>query len=99
MKHKVVYRFKDLETGHIYNVGDLFPHDGSRVKKSRIEELSTEQNKLKKVLIVKFNESDSTKNETETIETVVEDAVEEKADEVVEADDVLKVKTEEKIEE
>ncbi len=99
MKHKVVYRFKDLETGHIYNVGDLFPHDGSKVKKSRIEELSTEQNKLKKVLIVKFNESDSTKNETETIETVVEDVVEEKADEVVEADDVLKAKTEEKIEE
>lgn len=99
MKHKVVYRFKDLETGHIYNVGDLFPHDGSKVKKSRVEELSTEQNKLKKVLIVKFNENDSIKNETETIETVVEDAVEEKADEVVEADDVLKVKTEEKIEE
>lgn len=99
MKHKVVYRFKDLETDHIYNVGDLFPHDGSKVKKSRIEELSTEQNKLKKVLIVKFIESDSTKNETETIETVVEDVVEEKVDVVAVEAEVIETKPEEKSEE
>jgi len=64
MSHKVVYKFKDLQTGHIYNVGDNFPHDGSEVQKARIKELSTDKNKLKKVLIVKVDDNDLTKTET-----------------------------------
>lgn len=64
MSHKVVYKFKDLQTGHIYNVGDNFPHDGSVVQKARIKELSTDKNKLKKVLIVKVDDNDFTKTET-----------------------------------
>ncbi len=64
MSHKVVYKFKDLQTGHIYNVGDNFPHDGSEVQKARIKELSTDKNKLKKVLIVKVDDNDFTKTET-----------------------------------
>lgn len=67
MKFKVVYRFKDLETGHIYNVGDSFPHVG-KVKKSRIDELSSENNKLKKVLIVKVDDSNHKETELETVE-------------------------------
>ena len=69
MNHKVVSRFRDLQTGHIYNVGDLFPHDGSEVKKARLKELASDKNKLKKVLIVEVD--DSIKTETETDKTVV----------------------------
>lgn len=69
MKFKVVYRFKDLETGHIYNVGDSFPHVG-KVKKSRIDELSSENNKLKKVLIVKVDDSNHKETELETVELI-----------------------------
>lgn len=69
MKFKVVYRFKDLETGHIYNVGDSFPHVG-KVKKSRIDELSSENNKLKKVLIVKVDDSNQKETELETVELI-----------------------------
>jgi len=63
MSYKVVSRFKDLQTGHIYNVGDSFPHDGSEVKKARLKELASDKNKLKKVLIDEVD--DSIKTETE----------------------------------
>jgi len=77
MKFKVVYRFKDLETGHIYNVGDTFPHVG-KVKKSRIDELSTENNKLRKVLIVKVDDDSNQKEtELETVELVTNTEVKE----------------------
>lgn len=69
MNHKVVSRFRDLQTGHIYNVGDSFPHDGSEVKKARLKELASDKNKLKKVLIVEVD--DSIKTEAETDKTVV----------------------------
>lgn len=69
MNYKVVSRFRDLQTGHIYNVGDSFPHDGSEVKKARLKELASDKNKLKKVLIVEVD--DSIKAETETDKTVV----------------------------
>lgn len=67
MNHKVVSRFRDLQTGHIYNVGDPFPHDGSEVKKARLKELASDKNKLKKVLIVEVDDS----IKTETDKTVV----------------------------
>lgn len=63
MNHKVISRFRDLQTGHIYNVGDSFPHDGSEVKKSRLKELASDKNKLKKVLIIEVD--DSIKTETD----------------------------------
>lgn len=45
-KHVVIQDFKDLQDNeHIYRKGDKFPHAG-RVKKERIEELSTENNKI-----------------------------------------------------
>ena len=69
MNHKVVSRFRDIQTGHIYNVGDSFPHDGSEVKKARLKELASDKNKLKKVLIVEVD--DSIKTETETDKTVI----------------------------
>lgn len=71
MNYKVVSRFRDLQTGHIYNVGDSFPHDGSEVKKARLKELASDKNKLKKVLIVEVDDSIKTETETETDKTVV----------------------------
>lgn len=67
MKYQVVSKFRDLQTGHIYNVGDSFPHDGGEVKKARLKELASDKNKLKKVLIVEVDDS----SKTETEKTVV----------------------------
>ncbi|GEM_PF-1665062 len=73
MKYQVVSKFRDLQTGHIYNVGDLFPHDGSEVKKARLKELASDKNKLKRVLIVEVD--DSKKTETVTEKTVVNESI------------------------
>lgn len=55
-KHVVIYRFKDLQDNdHVYNVGDKFPRKG-RVKKTRIEELMSSENKIGKPLIVEVKE-------------------------------------------
>jgi hypothetical protein len=70
----VTSKFKDLETGHVYRVGDKFPHSG-RAKKERIEALSTDKNRMKRVLIVK--EEMPPKQEQEQ-ETPVEQVFEEK---------------------
>lgn len=44
--YEVVVRFRDLQDGgHIYNVGDEFPHDGKRVTKKRLAELSGKNNR------------------------------------------------------
>lgn len=48
--YKVILKFKDLKTGHVYEVGDTFPHKG-KVTKKRLNELSTKNNKLNKPLI------------------------------------------------
>ena len=34
----------DLEDGHEYHTGDLFPHDGREIEPDRIEALSTDGN-------------------------------------------------------
>lgn len=41
MKHVVINRFKDLKDkdGHVYEVGDKFPHHNRKVAKARLEEL------------------------------------------------------------
>lgn len=51
MKFTVIADFTDLQDeNHIYRKGDSFPRKG-RVKKERIEELSTDQNARGEVLI------------------------------------------------
>lgn len=52
-QYKVIEKFKDLSDDHIYEVGDIFPYDGRRVSKKRIEELSTDKNKREIALIEK----------------------------------------------
>ena len=52
--YKVIKRFLDLKTQVCYSVGDTFPHDG--VSAERIEELTTENNRMRTPLIVKVEE-------------------------------------------
>ena len=50
-KHIVIKDFTDLQDNkHVYRVGDKFPRKG-RVKKERLEELSSTNNKRGVILI------------------------------------------------
>lgn len=58
MTHKVVSRFKETRhDGHIYEVGDIYPVEGKRATKARLEELSTTKNKYNQVFIEEVNET------------------------------------------
>lgn len=66
-KYIVVYNkgFKDLEDNeHIYKKGDIYPREGLKPTKKRINELSSEKNKIGKVLIEKVEDN-------ETVDVVV----------------------------
>ena len=54
--YKVIKRFLDLHTQKCYAVGDIFPHDG--VSAERIEELTTENNRMRTPLIEKVEETE-----------------------------------------
>lgn len=58
--YRVVYKFKDLKDPkvHVYQAGDTYPRAGFKVSESRLEELSSTKNKLKKVLIEKVVEKE-----------------------------------------
>lgn len=45
MSYESIARWRDLEDGHLYQVGDPFPHDGRGISKERIAELISTQNK------------------------------------------------------
>jgi len=52
MMYKVVKYFLDLEdNNHVYNVGDVFPHDGAVASDERIAELAGSNNKQGQPLI------------------------------------------------
>lgn len=55
-KYEVVKSFKDLEDdNHIYQKGDKYPRKG-KVKKERVEELSSKDNKIGEPLIAEVGE-------------------------------------------
>ncbi|WP_433943468.1 termination factor Rho [Paenibacillus sp. SN-8-1] len=57
--YKVVSRFKETNhDGHVYEVGDLYPKDGAKATKARLEELSSTKNKIGKVFIEEVKEKD-----------------------------------------
>jgi hypothetical protein len=59
MAHKVVRRFKELKhDGHIYDVGDSYPKEGSKTTKARSEELSTTRNKYGQIFIKEVEEKE-----------------------------------------
>lgn len=68
-KYKVVHSFKDLEdNNHIYIENkDVYPRDGLEPTKKRIKELTSNKNKIGKILIEKLEET-----EVETVEEVTE---------------------------
>ncbi|MCM3291827.1 termination factor Rho [Paenibacillus sp. MER 180] len=50
--YKTVSRFKELKhDGHVYEVGDVYPKEGTKATKARLEELSTTKNKYQEVFI------------------------------------------------
>jgi len=56
MKYIVIEQFADLlDNGYAYHPGDTFPRDGVAVDKTRIEELSSKNNKLHRALIAKYD--------------------------------------------
>ena len=66
--------FKDLEdNNHIYKKGDTYPREGLEPIKKRIKELSSEKNKIGKILIQKVEVDETEKEETENTEEVKEE--------------------------
>lgn len=62
MAHKVVRRFKELKhDGHIYEVGDIYPKEGQKATKARLEELSTTKNKYETIYIEEVEEKSEEK--------------------------------------
>lgn len=59
--YKVIVRFMDLQDvdGHVYEVGDVFPHKNINVSKERIEELTSDKNKIGVPLIEEIPEEAS----------------------------------------
>lgn len=54
--YKVIVPFKDLKDGgHVYRMGDVYPHAGVEPSKSRIAELSTASN-LRGVPLIRIEE-------------------------------------------
>ena len=70
-KYTVVYKaFKDLkDNDYIYKEGDIYPREGLKPSKKRIEELSSTKNKIGELLIAKVEEITEDSNNKETEET------------------------------
>ena len=85
--YKVIYKFYDIEdkNKHVYNVGEIFPYDGRKISKNRIEELSSEKNKIGKPLIEFINDNSDTivdnSNDNDKLDTNNDDLILPKKDE------------------
>lgn len=55
--YTVIKSFTDLQSTHVYSVGDIFPHDGVQVSAKRINELTSKANKLGVPLIKEVKET------------------------------------------
>ena len=54
--HKVIERFRDLTDGHLYEAGDIFPHDGRDVGADRLKALENGENRAARPLIHRVEE-------------------------------------------
>lgn len=81
--YKVIRRFKDVETNHIYEVGKKFPYDNREVSKERLIQLSTNQNALGHPFIEEIIEKQQEKPVEKPVE-IVEEIEEIKNDEIKE---------------
>ena len=93
--YKVVKKFQDLQDNrYSYQVGDIFPRDGMKVSKERLEELSSINNRRHTPLIKLIEEP--------KVEKVKEIKVEPKVEEIIETNvepEIAEEKIEETIEE
>ncbi len=67
-KYIVVHNFKDLEDNeHLYLVSrnDIYPREGLKPTKARIKELTSEKNKIGKILIKKIDKVEQDDKEEE----------------------------------
>ena len=78
-KYIVIYNkgFKDLEdNNHLYRKGDIYPREGLEPTKKRIKELTSEKNKIGKILIQKIEVEEET-NASEDVKTEENTKIEE----------------------
>lgn len=65
----VISSFKDLQDNeHIYEIGDIYPHEGkdiNEITKERIEELKTSKNKKGRILIKELDLKEDVKQNVE----------------------------------
>ena len=54
--YKAVCVFRDLTDNHLYQAGDVFPHDGRGSEEERVNTLINGHNKANKPLIEKVEE-------------------------------------------
>jgi len=52
---KAIIAFRDIEDGHIYQPGDVFPHDGREISPERLNSLLSGKNRLSKPVIEQDN--------------------------------------------
>lgn len=79
--YKVIEAFVDLQdNGHVYHVGDKFPHDDTVVSEIRINALLSKNNRRKMPLIEKIEEVEV----EEVLDTIPEEVFEAMPKEVVE---------------
>ena len=89
-KYKVVKLFTDLQdNGYRYNVGDIYPRNGLKVDKKRIEALSTSKNRQRTPLIEEI--AGTTTTTDKIVEDVEDIETETTADEVVGDTDAVEV--------
>ena len=68
-KYEVVHSFKDLQDNdYIYKIGDVYTREGNEPTKKRIKELTSDKNKIGKILIEKIENKTEKADETEKTE-------------------------------
>lgn len=70
--YKVIKAFTDLQSQHVYSVGDVFPHNGVEVDKKRVDELAGNKNKMGTPLIAEV-EKPKRKRESKKVEETEEE--------------------------
>lgn len=59
-KYEVIHSFKDLEdNNYVYLKGNIYPREGLEPSKKRIKELTSDKNKIGKVLIQKIEQEET----------------------------------------
>lgn len=71
--YKVIYKFADLQDKkHVYNIGDIYPREGTEPPIERVKELAGISNRLGRPLISKVAE-DVPSKPTKAVEPSVEE--------------------------